>query len=157
MKLAGNVTGMALFALTLWGEKVSPLQLVAIILGFTGVLAVVEPWGAGSNPAMPYLIGASLHSLVTLAHRMADASVLAPVFYLQLLFASVAGYLVFGPVPGPSTLFWALIMILGGSCFGCLAEETESPQSGLLQSRFLRNNRLRNPRRNKDETFALWP
>lgn len=60
------------------------------------------------------LFGASSHSLVTLAHRMADASVLAPVIYLQLVFATVAGYVVFGQVPGASTLFGALIIISGG-------------------------------------------
>ncbi|MFH5775087.1 DMT family transporter [Paracoccus sp. NGMCC 1.201697] len=61
------------------------------------------------------VIGASSHSLVTLAHRIADASVLAPVVYLQLLFASVAGYLVFGQVPGVSTLLGAVVIISGGA------------------------------------------
>ena len=60
------------------------------------------------------LFGVSSHSLVTLAHRIADASVLAPVVYLQLLFATIAGYLVFGQVPGASTLFGALVIIAGG-------------------------------------------
>ncbi|MDS9466732.1 DMT family transporter [Paracoccus sp. MBLB3053] len=60
------------------------------------------------------VIGGMSHSLVTLAHRIADASVLAPVVYLQLLFASIAGYLVFGQVPGASTLLGALVIISGG-------------------------------------------
>lgn len=61
------------------------------------------------------LFGASSHSLVTLAHRNADASVLAPVVYLQLLFASIGGYLVFHQVPGTSTLLGALVIIAGGA------------------------------------------
>lgn len=60
------------------------------------------------------VIGGMSHSLVTLAHRMADASVLAPVIYLQMLFASVSGYLVFGQVPGISTLLGAVVIIAGG-------------------------------------------
>ncbi|AWX93158.1 hypothetical protein DPM13_08325 [Paracoccus mutanolyticus] len=60
------------------------------------------------------LFGASSHSLVTLAHRMADASVLAPVVYLQLLFATIGGYLVFHQVPGASTLLGAMVIIAGG-------------------------------------------
>lgn len=65
------------------------------------------------------LFGASSHSLVTLAHRKADASVLAPVVYLQLLFASIAGYLVFHQVPGTSTLLGALVIIAGGALLWC--------------------------------------
>lgn len=167
---------VTLLAIPLLGEKVSPLQFTAIILGFIGVLVVVSPWDAAMDPAILFslgaccctsvyyilsrmlarestatqqiwasgiatlvlapvaiwqwqtpdngfvvlmmcmvgLFGASSHSLVTLSHRIADASVLAPVIYLQLLFASVSGYLVFGQVPGPSTLFGALIIISGG-------------------------------------------
>jgi len=60
------------------------------------------------------VVGATSHSLVTLAHRLADASVLAPVVYLQLLFASIAGYLVFGQVPGASTVLGAMVIIGGG-------------------------------------------
>lgn len=80
-------------------------------------------WWYGSSPragwslmmCMIGLFGASSHSLVTLAHRMADASVLAPVVYLQLLFATIAGYLVFHQVPGLSTLLGAMVIIAGGA------------------------------------------
>jgi drug/metabolite transporter (DMT)-like permease len=168
---------VTLLAVPLLGEKVGPMQFIAILLGFAGVLIVVSPWNAhlhwaiflslGScmctslyfilsrmlatestatqqiwasgiatlalaplaylqwqQPAdglvvlmmgLIGLFGASSHSLVTLAHRMADASVLAPVVYVQLLFASIAGYLVFHQVPGASTLLGALVIIAGGA------------------------------------------
>lgn len=167
---------VTLLAVPLLKEKVSPLQFLAIVTGFAGVLVVVAPWKnnlhwavlfsliacvctsfyfiltrmlarestatqqiwasgiatIGLAPAaflqwqepsswfvvlMMCLIGvfgASSHSLVTLAHRLADASVLAPVVYLQLIFATVAGYLVFGQVPGVSTMVGALIIVAGG-------------------------------------------
>ncbi|SMO71669.1 EamA-like transporter family protein [Paracoccus laeviglucosivorans] len=168
---------VTLLAVPMLGEKVSPLQFVAITLGFVGVLVVVSPWGNDLHWAILFslgacvstsfyyilsrmlarestatqqiwasgiaslclaplallqwqepsswlvvclmfmvgIFGATSHSLVTLAHRMADASVLAPVIYLQLLFATLSGYLVFGQVPGVSTLFGALIIVSGGA------------------------------------------
>ncbi|WP_134678676.1 DMT family transporter [Paracoccus ravus] len=166
-----------LLAVPMLGERVSPVQFLAIILGFLGVLIVVAPWQADFHPAILFsltacvctsfyfifsrklaaestaaqqvwasgiatlclapfalmqweqpqswaivalmcligVVGGMSHSLVTLAHRVADASVLAPVVYLQLLFASVAGYLVFGQVPGASTLLGAVVIIAGGA------------------------------------------
>ncbi|MFT4011941.1 MAG: DMT family transporter [Paracoccus sp. (in: a-proteobacteria)] len=61
------------------------------------------------------LFGVASHSLVTLAHRIADASVLAPVVYLQLLFSGILGWLVFDQLPGASTLTGALVVIAGGA------------------------------------------
>ncbi|MTH78196.1 DMT family transporter [Paracoccus aestuariivivens] len=166
-----------LLAVPMLGERVSPMQFVAIMLGFVGVLIVVAPWQADFHPAILFsltacvctsfyfifsrklaaestaaqqvwssglaalclapfalmqwqephswlivglmcligVVGGMSHSLVTLAHRIADASVLAPVVYLQLLFASIAGYLVFGQVPGASTLLGAVVIIAGGA------------------------------------------
>ncbi|MTH65282.1 DMT family transporter [Paracoccus shanxieyensis] len=167
---------VTLLAVPLLQEKVSPLQFVAIMLGFFGVLVVVAPWGNDLHWAILFslgacicnsfyyifsrmlarestatqqiwasgiaticlapvafmqwqepaswlvvvmmcaigLFGAASHSLTTLAHRIADASVLAPVIYLQLLFATALGYLVFGQIPGPSTVFGAIIIVSGG-------------------------------------------
>lgn len=165
-----------LLAVPMLGERVSPMQFLAILVGFMGVLIVVAPWQADFHPAIlfsliacvctsfyfifsrklaaestavhqvwssgiatlclaPFALmlwqqpqswlivglmcligvaGGMSHSLVTLAHRIADASVLAPVVYLQLLFASIAGYLVFGQIPGLSTLIGAVVIMAGG-------------------------------------------
>lgn len=167
---------VTLLAVPMLKEKVSPLQFMAIVLGFIGVLVVVAPWGNDLHPAIIFslggciatsfyyilsrmlanestatqqiwasgiaticlapaaflqwqepsggfvilmmclmgIFGAASHSLVTLAHRMADASMLAPVVYLQLVFATASGYLVFGQVPGAATVFGALIIVSGG-------------------------------------------
>ena len=54
------------------------------------------------------------HSLATIAHRFADASLLAPVVYLQLVFATVAGLVVFDDLPTVWTLAGALVIIGSG-------------------------------------------
>ena len=58
--------------------------------------------------------GAAGHISVTIAHRWADASVLAPVIYLQVFLASVAGILVFDTWPTVWTLGGGLIIISSG-------------------------------------------
>jgi len=45
---------------------------------------------------------------------MADASLLAPIVYLQLLFASIAGVLVFSTWPTIWTLIGGLVIIGSG-------------------------------------------
>lgn len=54
------------------------------------------------------------HIFATVAHRYADASVLAPVVYVQLFFASFAGIVVFATYPTAWTLAGALIIIGSG-------------------------------------------
>jgi drug/metabolite transporter (DMT)-like permease len=52
--------------------------------------------------------------LVILAHRLAPASLLAPFFYTQLLWATALGFLVFGNLPDEWTLTGACIIIASG-------------------------------------------
>jgi drug/metabolite transporter (DMT)-like permease len=49
-----------------------------------------------------------------LAHRRAPASVLSPFMYTQLLWATTAGFLVFGDVPSRWTLAGAAIVVASG-------------------------------------------
>lgn len=60
------------------------------------------------------LFGALGHICANVAHRWADASILAPVVYIQLLLASVAGILVFATWPTGWTLLGGLIIIGSG-------------------------------------------
>lgn len=165
-----------LLAVPLLGEKITPKRLAAVLLGFSGVLVVMQPWGDGFQPAMLISIGAMLatsvyfiltrklaneaqttqqiwttlvaslvllpfalthpalpqntlewavilligpvalaaHTLVVQAHRLAPASVLAPVIYLQLIFVSITGYVIFGSVPGFSVIVGGAIIIAAG-------------------------------------------
>lgn len=60
------------------------------------------------------VFGATGHIFATLAHRFADASTLAPVTYLQVIFATTAGYVFFGNLPTPWTAAGAAIIIASG-------------------------------------------
>ena len=52
--------------------------------------------------------------LIIRAYHKAAASTLAPFFYVQLLFATLLGFLVFGMVPGTMTLIGGLVIVASG-------------------------------------------
>lgn len=54
------------------------------------------------------------HFLFTSAFRFAEASLLAPVGYVHLVWAAMLGWIVFGHVPDGLTILGMLIVILGG-------------------------------------------
>ncbi|MGB0659025.1 MAG: DMT family transporter [Mangrovicoccus sp.] len=58
--------------------------------------------------------GAFGHILATAAHRLADASILAPVVYIQILLAAIVGVLVFDTWPSWWSLAGGLIIIASG-------------------------------------------
>lgn len=168
---------VTIMSIPILGEKVGIRRLTAVIVGFFGILVVMQPWGAQWHPAMFLSIGAMTcassyfiltrllagkesnatsqlwssglaticfipiigsiwvwpdtvmgyvvliciggfgllgHSLATFAHRLADASILAPVVYLQMLFATAAGVLVFATPPTIYTLIGGSIVIAAG-------------------------------------------
>ncbi len=164
-------------AIPILKEKVGIHRMLAVCVGFVGVVVVMQPWGTAFHPAMflnlGALCGASLyfiltrmlagiesnatsqiwssglaticiapfafsvwvwpdglgtwavflmigifggvaHILVTLAHRLADASILAPVIYIQIVLAAVAGILIFDTWPTVWTLGGGMIIIAAG-------------------------------------------
>lgn len=64
--------------------------------------------------AMLGLAGWLGHSLFTLAYRDAPASLLAPVTYLQLFWAGMLGWMLFGQFPSGMTLLGMLIIVASG-------------------------------------------
>jgi drug/metabolite transporter (DMT)-like permease len=60
------------------------------------------------------LFGAFGHSLLTVAHRYAPASTLAPLVYVQILYVSILSWIVFGQAPTAVTLAGAAIIIGSG-------------------------------------------
>lgn len=60
------------------------------------------------------VISAASHILSITAFRLADASTLAPLVYLELVGAAAIGYLAFREVPGPATLIGAVLIMAAG-------------------------------------------
>lgn len=60
------------------------------------------------------LLGGASHGMLVLAYARAPASVLAPLSYSQLVWAGMAGFMVFGEVPDRWTLLGAGIILCGG-------------------------------------------
>ena len=58
--------------------------------------------------------GGGGHYLLTLAHRLAPASVLAPFIYTQILWMIILGFVMFGDLPDHWTLIGAGIVIASG-------------------------------------------
>jgi len=54
------------------------------------------------------------HSLLTAAHRFAEASVLAPSVYSQILYATFFSWFVFHEAPAPNTMLGTLIIVASG-------------------------------------------
>lgn len=168
---------VTLLAIPMLGEKVGLHRIVAVLVGFLGVVVVMQPWGAEFHPAMFFTLvallasslyfiltrriagqernatsqvwssgvamlalappaamvwqwpaagvdwavmcvigvfGAFGHIFATAAHRMADASILAPVIYIQLVLAAVASWMVFAAWPTFWTLVGGIIIALSG-------------------------------------------
>jgi drug/metabolite transporter (DMT)-like permease len=160
----------------LLGERVGPRRWTAVIVGFLGVLIIIQPGTTSFHPAMLLSVSVALstalyqiatrkvgardsavisvfyattvgavaaiplaplnwvtpgpaalalllslgiygaigHYLLAQAHRLAPAPVLAPFVYLQIVWMSLAGYLIFGDVPDRSTALGATLVILSG-------------------------------------------
>ncbi len=85
------------------------------------IVGVAQPfvWVTPAASDLPWmlalgLLGAAGHSLLVLAFARAPASVLAPMSYTQLLWAGLAGVLVFGDWPDGWTLLGAAVIGAGG-------------------------------------------
>ncbi|MEC5387319.1 DMT family transporter [Uliginosibacterium sp. H3] len=92
------LVGTVLFGVSLpwfWFEAM-PSLLDAVLYGSLGVLGFVG------------------HLCFTLAYRDAPASLLAPVTYLQLVWAGLLGWLIFGQLPDGYTLLGMLIVAASG-------------------------------------------
>ena len=60
------------------------------------------------------LLGGAGHGLLVLAFARAPASLLAPLTYTQLVWATLAGALVFNDWPDAASLAGAVVIALGG-------------------------------------------
>lgn len=173
---AGPVV-VTLLAIPILGEKVGLRRIIAVCVGFAGVIVVMQPWGASFHPAMflslialvvaslyfimtrmlagvetnatqqiwasglatvalaPFawpvwiwpaepltwvvmvligFFGLTGHIMATLAHRWADASILAPLIYCQLFLVAIVAIVIFDTWPTVYTLGGGAIIIASG-------------------------------------------
>jgi drug/metabolite transporter (DMT)-like permease len=97
------------------------------------VFLATLPWSDGPVPTLPDMglllalgVLATLgHSLFTAAYREAPASLLAPMQYVHLVWATGLGWLVFGQIPDNVSLLGMLLVMAAGTA---LALRSHRPQ-----------------------------
>ncbi|MCX6955738.1 MAG: DMT family transporter [Verrucomicrobia bacterium] len=113
----------ALLAGPLLGERIGPRRLIAVLVGFSGVLIVTRPFGHSVHPAALFAALAALsNAFYFLATRLLAAHDRPET---TMLYTSLMGTLVVSPLlpflwqTPSSPLVWAVLVALGG--FGALA------------------------------------
>jgi drug/metabolite transporter (DMT)-like permease len=84
---------ITLFGALINGEKVGPRRIIALILGFAGVLVIVEPWGDELEPMLLLPVGAAMSyalAIVITRARCVDDSAVALSLVQNVIFAQVA-------------------------------------------------------------------
>lgn len=97
--------------------KTLAFQCVALTILLTpqAILTWATPaWGDLLFFAGLGLFSVVSHLLSITAFRMADASTLAPLVYVELIGAALIGYLAFGEIPGALTMAGAALIVAGG-------------------------------------------
>jgi len=132
--------GFALLAGCCYGAYLASTKVIAgeyrpRFLLFSQLLigsALLTPIGLVSDLSLPgldlnltmLLLGSALFSaagnfLLVIANRMADASLIAPLIYSQLLFATAFGFMIFDDIPDLITAVGLTLILISG--FGSLA------------------------------------
>ncbi|MBN8929031.1 MAG: hypothetical protein BGO51_22640 [Rhodospirillales bacterium 69-11] len=93
-----------------WSASVGTLVLTCL-LPFE---AIWPAWWQLGLAALLGVLSAGGQFMVVLAHQHAPASMLAPFFYVQLLWVIVSGYVVFGNLPDRWTLVGAAVIVSSG-------------------------------------------
>jgi drug/metabolite transporter (DMT)-like permease len=76
-------------------------------------------WTTPAWDDLAFFVGLGLfsaigHLLSIIAFRLADASTLAPLVYVELIGAALIGYVAFGDIPGPITIAGAALIVAAG-------------------------------------------
>lgn len=94
----------------LWSAVVG---LVVLSLMLPGAAVWPEPWQLGFGLLLG-IIASTGQYLMVLAYRHAAASLLAPFSYMQLLWSTAMGWLVFAALPDGFTLLGAVVIVASG-------------------------------------------
>lgn len=116
----GWATALVLTRKISGADRASTTMAFSAITGFL-VLSVIVPfyWIVPSWTQIALGVGIGVaatvgHWIVVLAFRYADASVLAPFSYVQLVWVTLIGFFLFGEVPDAVTFVGAAIIIASG-------------------------------------------
>lgn len=99
-----------------------PLKTLAFQCSLGALLLTPQAVWTWSTPAwndLAFFAGLGLFSAIShmmsiAAFRLADASTLAPLVYLELIGTSLIGYFGFGEIPGVATIVGAALIVLAG-------------------------------------------
>lgn len=103
-------------------ENTIPMLFFTALIGSI-VFGIFLPWSwGGEEPTLLQVLlflgtgvlGGLGHFLYTAAHREAPASILAPMMYVQLIFAGLLGWIVFGHVPEGTSILGMCIVAASG-------------------------------------------
>lgn len=106
-KISGRDTAVT----TMTYSAITGFVLLSIMLPFFWIAPTPREIAIGVCIGIAATTG---HWLVVIAYRYADASVLAPFSYSQLICATVLGYFIFGDVPDAWTFTGAAVIIASG-------------------------------------------
>jgi drug/metabolite transporter (DMT)-like permease len=96
---------------TLGYAAITGLVVISLMLPFVWV---VPSWQDVAIGGFMACVSTAAQWLVVLGYRRANASVLAPFSYTQLVWSSLAGFLLFSMVPDLMTLAGATVIIASG-------------------------------------------
>ena len=90
----------------------------AVVCALAGLATLPAGWVASSPQDLALLFAAGLfggaaHIAMTVSFRLAEASAMAPFEYLTLIWAVVAGLVVFGEIPGAAFLVATPLIVAG--------------------------------------------
>lgn len=121
MQFWSGLVGLASLSLVIWAGTVANIEVMAFRVPTPTEWLLLALAGA---------IATSMHLLIVVAFRMAPASVLAPLNYMEIVSATLLGYLVFGDFPdGLKWLGIAVIISSGLFIFWREAKLSEEPAS----------------------------
>lgn len=106
-----KMSGQDPAATTLVYSAIVGIALISLLQPFVWVAPGLPEIGIGLAMGLLSTLG---HWLVILAYRHADASIIAPFSYIQLLWAGILGYFAFGSIPDAWTIAGAGIIALSG-------------------------------------------
>jgi drug/metabolite transporter (DMT)-like permease len=100
-------------------EPLAMIFLVALTATLISSLALPWTWSPMSAGdwgllAIGGAIGTLAHIMLATAFRLAPTAIVSPMIYIQIVSASLVGYLAFGEVPTTATLLGAAIVVASG-------------------------------------------